>query len=188
MPQRRKFIAITVLILSLAACETGGLRPSKDSPYAPSVNPRGKAVDGLTVGHRLLASNEPELALEAFNRAALEQGLNVEVLSAMGSANLALGRMNQAETLFRRAIKKDPKWPELWNNLGVVLMNLGRVPEAANTFKQAYALDNGKSDAIRDNLRLALANQQKSVYDPSPEQDYKLVRLGSSEYLIKSAN
>ena len=30
-------------------------------------------------------------------------------------------------------------------------------------FRKAYALDNGESDSIRDNLRLALAKTEKSV-------------------------
>lgn len=145
----------------------------------------GEAVDGLVVGHRLMQAGEHELALEAFSRAALAHGMTAEVLAGLGSANLALGRLGQAETLLRDAIEADEAMPEIWNNLGVVLMEQGDTSEAVQVFRRAYALDNGESDAIRDNLRLALANFDNSYYGETQEQDYKLVRRGSSDYLIR---
>ena len=51
-------------------------------------------------------------------------------------------------------------------------------------FRRAYALDDGESDSIRDNLRLALEKSENPDYDER-EQDYKLVRRGSSDYLIR---
>ena len=78
----------------------------RQRPYG--VDARGEAVDGLLVGHRLMEAGEYELALKAYYRAAAEQGINVDVLSAIGSANLALGRLGQAETLLRRAVEAGP--------------------------------------------------------------------------------
>ena len=43
----------------------------------------------MTVGHRLMEAGEPELALKAYLRGAGETGINADVLSAIGSANLA---------------------------------------------------------------------------------------------------
>lgn len=177
---------IACLILStLAACSPGGRSDSAGRTYAPAINPRGEAVDGLVVGHRLMAAGEYELALEAFTRAAGRHGLTGEVLTSLGSANLALGRLNQAEDLLRRAVDAEADWAEAWNNLGVVLMERGKTAEAAEVFRRAYALDNGESDAIRDNLRLALAKIENPGYDPAQQQDYALVRLGSGSYLIR---
>lgn len=174
------------IVASLAACSNGGFSRDKNSPYAPEVNRRAEAVDQLLVGHRLLAAKENELALAAFNRAALERGLDGEVLSALGTVNLAMGRLNQSEDLLRRAVKKEDGWPEVWNNLGVVLMERGKTAEASQVFRKAYALDNGESDAIRDNLRKALAKLDNVQYDIEQQQEYKLVRRGSSDYLIQS--
>ena len=173
------------LVLALAACSAGGLGARDEGPFAPPVDPRGEAVDGLIVGHRLMEAGEAQLALEAFTRAAGEQGLTAEVLVALGSANLALGRLGQSEKLLRRAIEQEPDWPEAWNNLGVVLIETGELAEAEQVFRRAFALDNGQSDSIRDNLRLALAKRENSVYDPGQEQEYKLVRRGSSQFLIR---
>lgn len=153
--------------------------------YAPAIDPRGESVDGLLVGHRLMAAGQYELALEAFTRAAGEQGLTGDVLSALGSANLGLGRLNQSERLLRRAVETEPDWPEAWNNLGVVLMENGKTAEASEMFRRAYALDNGSSDSIRQNLKTALQKRDEIAYGSEvEEQEYKLVRRGSSDFLI----
>jgi Flp pilus assembly protein TadD len=179
-----------LILTTLAACTAGGplARDSVAPLFAPKLDPRGDAVDGLVVGNRLMASGQYDLALDAFTRAAGEKGLTGEVLVALGSVNLALGRLNQAEPLLRRAIKAEPDWPEAWNNLGVVLIELGETAEAAEVFRRAYALDNGQSDSIRDNLRLALAKMDFSVYDEALEQDYKIVRRGGGAFLIRTTS
>ena len=179
-----------ILGLALAACSTGGFSALRgdqtpENLYAPGVNQRAEAVDGIEVGHRLIAAGQYELAIKSFNRAALDHGLTGEILSALGSANLGLGRLGQAETLLRGAVEKDAAEPEVWNNLGVVLMESGQTAEAEQIFRKAYALDNGESDAIRDNLRLALAKTEKSVITEVNEHNYKLVRRGSGDYLIR---
>ena len=71
-----------------------------------------------------------------------------------------------------------------WNNLGVVLMEQGKAAEAARVFQIAYGLDSGESDAIRQNLRLALAKKEKPAYDPPTDRPFKLVRRGVGEYLL----
>ncbi|MBO9465236.1 Tetratricopeptide repeat protein [Pelagimonas phthalicica] len=177
-----------VLILSfLAACSTGGQDASLDTPFAPALDPKGEAVDGLIVGHRLMDAGQHELALNAFTRAAGEHGLTGEVLMALGTANLALGRLNQAENQLRDAVKKEPDWPEAWNNLGVLLIEKGELPEAVEVLRRAFALDNGESDAIRDNLRLAIEKMENSVYGADTEYEYTLVRRGRGQFTIRSA-
>ena len=108
------------------------------------------------------------------------------MLTSLGTANLGLGRLNQSETLLRQAVEEEPDWAEAWNNLGVVLMERGETAEASEVFRRAYALDNGESDAIRDNLRLALAKMETAGYGEPRQEDYKLVRRGSGSYLIRS--
>ncbi len=79
-----------LLILALgftAACSSGGFERSNDDPFAPGVAGESD-IDGLLVGHRLMAAGEFELALNAYQRAAAQQGLNPDTLSAIGSANL----------------------------------------------------------------------------------------------------
>lgn len=175
-----------LILLSIAAALTGcGNSASDDNPFAPGVNQNAEAVDPMLVGHRLMDAGEYELAIKSFSRAAIDDGMTGEVLLGLGSAYLALGRLGEAEELLRDSIERDETAPEAWNNLGVTLMEQGNVAEAAQVFRHAYALDNGESDSIRDNLRLALAKNENPVYDETIEQDYKVVRRGTSDFLIR---
>ncbi|WP_407947243.1 tetratricopeptide repeat protein [Phaeovulum vinaykumarii] len=182
--QARARAALGALVLAgaLGGC-AGAVGPGGDSPFAPGAS-GGDAVDGLTVGHRLMAAGEYELALKAYYRAAAEEGATVDVLSAIGSANLKLGRLGTAERVLRRATEADDRFVPAWNNLGVVLMEKGEVAEARRIFQLAYALDSGQSDAIRENLRRAIAKLDKPRYDPTQEEDYALVRRGAGSYLL----
>lgn len=157
---------------------------TRNAPYG--ADPRGEAVDGLLVGHRLMEAHEPELALKAYLRAAAEDGVNVDTLSAIGSANLALGRLGQAEQILRRALEVDPNFVPALNNLGVVLMERGKTGEARVVFQQAYALDSGQSDSIRDNLKLAIARTEAPVYDETQEEkgEFKLVRRDKGQFVL----
>ena len=175
---------LTALIV-LAACGNAGGPSRSTNPYAPAGVARGEAVDGLTVGHRLMAAGEYELALKAYYRAAGQQGANADVLSAIGSANLHLGRLGQAELMLRRALEKDAVFVPAWNNLGVVLMERGKIGEAVETFRHAFALDSGESAQIRENLRLAMAKLQNPTYS-EPDNNFALMRRGSGEYLLLS--
>ncbi|MCK8484765.1 tetratricopeptide repeat protein [Aliiroseovarius sp. S2029] len=179
----------TLASVVLAGC-TSGTNPfakSPPNPYAPTALKRGEeAVDGLTVGHRLTAAGEHELALKAYLRAASEQGVTVDVLSAIGSANLQLGRLGQAERILRKATEMDGSFVPAWNNLGVVLMETGQIAEAARVFQIAFGLDRGQSAQIRDNLRLALAKSENPDYDQTHNDAFALVRRGTGDYLLLS--
>ncbi len=189
-PCTRPFPALWLgLAALLAACasdppplggEIAGLAPP---PGTPQVR---EAVDGLEVGHRLMAAGEFELALRAYLRGASEQGANVDVLSALGSANLRLGRLGQAEQLLRRAIEADESFVPAWNNLGVVLMETNRAGEARRVFQTAYALDSGRSDEIRENLRLAIARTEDPGYSAPNDNNLRLVRRGQGRFLLLS--
>ncbi len=176
------------LALTLAACGPGRINPGDEGPFAPGVNLRADGVDGVEVGHRLMAAGEFELAIKSFNRAALARGeADAEILAGLGSANLGLGRLNQAEKLLRRATSEVDAWPEIWNNLGVVLMERGKTGEAVQIFRKAFALDDGESTLIRDNLRLAIAKSENDDIVLENNNAYKLVRRGSSDFLLRPA-
>jgi Flp pilus assembly protein TadD len=180
---RVPLIVFFMALSMLAACSSGGLnRP--DGTYAPGVAGEGD-IDGLLIGHRLMAAGQYELALKAYTRAAAQQGLNVDTLSALGSANLKLGRLGQSETLLRRAVDEDPDFAPAWNNLGVLLMEQGKYGEAAEIFRRAFATDNGNSEQIRQNLRLALAKREDPFYvSPNEDETFQLVRRGTGETVL----
>ena len=174
------------LTLLLSACG-GGLSSGGMTP--PAVNGRAASVDGLEVGHRLMEAGEYELALKAYFRAASVEGMTVDVLSSVGSANLKLGRLGQAEQVLRRAIEEEPTFVPAINNLGVVLMEQGKFGEAKAVFQQAFELDSGNSDSIRENLKLAIARSEKTVYGEDDAEDapkFNLVRRGEGDFVLLS--
>ncbi|WP_434288643.1 tetratricopeptide repeat protein [Celeribacter sp. SCSIO 80788] len=184
---RRYAIGAALFLSLMAACGSEDmLKPLKDNgAYAPAgVDVGETSVDGLIVGHRLMAAGEFELALKAYYRAAAHQGMTVDTLSAIGSAKLRLGRLGQAEADLRKAIELDDTFVPAWNNLGVVLMERGEYGEAERVFHTAFALDSGQSAEIRENLRLALAKLENPTYSEENESNFTLVRRGTSEYEI----
>ena len=176
---------LATLCLALVACGRGDrLRPLNEGPSAPGIAQASRNVDGLTVGHRLMAAGEYELALKEFLRAAASEGMTGEVLASLGSANLRLGRLNQAEDFLRRAVEEDEKNPAAWNNLGVVLMETGKVGEASRVFRTAYALDSGESVEIRENLRRALSRLENPAYSRENNNEYDLVSEGGGRWRL----
>ena len=181
-------LAVGLVLTTLAACSNaGGFGVDAGSPYAPNGVAQGEqSVDGLIVGHRLMQAGEFELALKAYLRAAAQHGMNVDVLSALGSANLRLGRLGQAEKLLREAVRKDETFVPAWNNLGVVLMEQGKFGEAERVFRTAFALDSGQSAEIRENLRMALEKLENPGYPVPENHEFALVRRGQGDYLLLS--
>lgn len=175
-------------LILLAACQTAPGRLSNDRVglAAPVGTARGQSVDGLTVGHRLMAAGEYELALAAYNRAIGETGLTSEVLTGIGSADMKLGRLGQARDVLYAAIDKDGRNVPAWNNLGVVLIGLQEYAEAREAFKVAYSLDAGQSAEIRQNLiLLGQFDIAPGVEFPS-EDEFVLVRGGNGVYFLLS--
>ncbi len=180
-------IAVAALAMVLAGCAGSGDDPL--SGFSPDRLPGSaisidEAVDGLEVGHRLMAAGEFDLALSAYFRAAAQQGPTVDVLSAIGSANLRLGRLGQAEQMLRRAVERDPQFVPALNNLGVVLVERQHWGQARHYFQTAFAVDSGRAPEIRENLRLALANLQDPGYSEQNNDNFALVRRGDGRFLI----
>ena len=177
---RSRLLAVA-LCAALAGCAPSGFTPDGLSASRGGI---AEAVDGLEVGHRLMAAGEYELALRAYYRAAAQRGASVDVLSAIGSANLRLGRIGQAEQVLRRAVDQDDSFVPALNNLGVVLVEQRQWGEAAHLFRAAFALDSGRSEEIRENLRLALANLEDSGYTEGNNDNFALVRRGNGRFLL----
>lgn len=184
-----KHAPLFLLILALAACNfTPRLDAGDDGVNAPaSVGQLDPSIDSLIAGDRLMAAGQFELALRAYYRAGAEEGLNVDIITAIGAANLALGRLGQAETQFRAALDRQQDFVPALNNLGAVLIERGEYGEARRILEQAFALDSGGSETIRDNLRLAIARMENQVYTGDNELNRPgLIRRGGGRYTLTS--
>lgn len=176
-------LSALALVIGCAPQPSVGIA-AKGKSLTPGVSLAEDSIDGLTVGHRLMAAGEYELALKAYYRAAGDLGLNQDVLTAVGSANLKLGRLGQAERMLRRAIKADEGFAPAWNNLGVVLMEQNRFGEASRVFRTAFALDRGESADIKKNLSLSLAKIEIPDYSVDNDHEFALLRRGSGEFQL----
>ena len=119
-----------------------------------AVPPEETSAGAMARGHALMAGGRPEPALRAFRQAAL-LGAGTDALASMGTANLALGRLGQAERILRRAVQAEPGSAPAWNNLGALLLETDRPDEAAGAFRRALALR--ETPELRENLALAEA-------------------------------
>lgn len=163
---------------ALSSCAGGGLNEARGA-FSPGVA-EGRGADPLETGHRLMEAGEYQLALDSYMRATARDGFTIDTLSALGSANLRLGRLGQAESLLRKAVELEPSFPPAWNNLGVLLMEQGEYSEASECFRRAFAADSGASDTIRDNLRAALARLDDPGYTGINEaEEVRLIGYGA---------
>lgn len=181
---------MALLLIALSACNvTPRLDAGDNGVHAPaSVGRLDDGLDSLIAGDRLMEAGEYELALRAYYRAGVDDGLSVDVITAIGAANLALGRLGQAEEQFRAALQRQQDFVPALNNLGAVLIELGEYGEARRILEQAFALDSGSSETIRDNLRLAIARMENQVYTGTNEQNRPgLIRRGGGRYTLQSA-
>lgn len=185
----RLWVGLIAGTIILAGCTSQPGLNDSDDPFGPTGSiSQIDAADGLKVGHALMSAGQYEQAYKAYLRAAADQGASVEVLTAIGSANLFLGRLGQAEKVLRQAIDINQTFVPAWNNLGVVLMERGKSAEASRVLKTAFALDSGNSDEIRKNLQRALENIDEPAYSADKKkQAYDLVQRGNGRFLLLRA-
>ncbi|NOT29611.1 MAG: tetratricopeptide repeat protein, partial [Planctomycetes bacterium] len=127
------------------------------------------AAQGFEDGVRSFAHDAPEFAATRFDlarflaargqseaaAAELESALAVSPSTAgfdrLARLHWQAGRSAETLALFARALALYPASPDLWFNQGVVLGLLGRVDEAAASFRRVLELAPDRSDA-RENL------------------------------------
>src|SRR4051794_15888634 len=73
---------------------------------------------------------------------------NVEFLCLSGALARQRGELLQACDFFRRAVSLQPGVPEVHNNLGVLLHDLGRHAEAVSCYDRALALAPRYAEAL----------------------------------------
>ncbi|MBY4895033.1 tetratricopeptide repeat protein [Rhodobacteraceae bacterium N5(2021)] len=183
-----KHAPLILLMITLTACTLTPRLDVGDGVNAPaSVGQLDDSQASLITGDRLMEAGEYELALRAYYRAGVEDGLSVDVITAIGAANLALGRLGQAEEQFRAALQRQNDFVPALNNLGAVLIEQGEYGEARRLLEQAFALDSGSSETIRDNLRLAIARMENQVYTDDEQERPTLIRRGGGRYTLQSS-
>ena len=165
-----KYVALILTLMTVFACT--------EMPQKASNQP-------LAEGHALMAAGDYENAIKKFRQAIAQNGLENGVLSAIGGAELKLGRLGEAERVLRTAIALNNNAAPAWNNLGVVLINTSRLAEAKRSFEIALSLAQGDNKSIKANLSKTVALIAENAYTiPKNKNDFELIRAEDGNYLL----
>ncbi len=102
-------------------------------------------------------------AIALYEKAILAVGEFPEAEYQRGNALLALGRRDEAEKAFRRAVELRPDWTLALANLGSLLVGKGVYPEAEKLLLKAISLDDQNTLAYSALVELRLNS------DPKPD-------------------
>jgi predicted O-linked N-acetylglucosamine transferase (SPINDLY family) len=100
-------------------------------------------------------------AVELFQDA-VRRSPRASTLSNLGAALRAAGRLDEAETAYRRAIDAAPDFASAHGNLGNLLQGRGRLKEAEAELRRGHELAPGDAAILR-NLALCLMRQLKGI-------------------------
>lgn len=118
----------------------------------------GIAVELYVLGRSLLDAGRMRSAALQFRKAL---GLEPELVDAglgLGHCLHLLGEHAEALALYERLLETFPGSAALWNNRGTLLLDLGKFPEAAESFSRALVVDPLLHDA-----RVALATCHQAL-------------------------
>lgn len=186
---RRGRIVASVMASALAL--GGCAMPAADARFEPPPERRPAPGDSyLALGTRLLAVNEPAMAMKAFAASLSAEGVSAEAMTGAGMAAERQGLLTTARRYFEHARDLAPGSATAHNNLGVVLFRLREYDAAAAAFRSALALSDGGSEAARRNLErteavLAGLGEEEGGEESAISQ--RVVRLGTSAFLLTEA-
>lgn len=188
-PLLLRLTRVAAVALSVAACQHDAGRLSALGPPPPPRPSFGSDLSQVVVGQRLLAQNENEAALKAFNAAMIEEGVSHDAMVGAAAANYRLGRVNLAKRILVRAAEQYPNSAEVRNNLGVVYHRLGDYPHARAEYNAAFALKSGLSEEISRNLALLeIAEERAGNEDVELDAaDYYVVPQGGGVFRLEQA-
>ncbi|MGH9437056.1 MAG: tetratricopeptide repeat protein, partial [Terriglobia bacterium] len=119
------------------------------------------------LGKDYLRVHELPKAVEAMTRANEINPTRLDNLCNLGTAELQLGQMDEAERAFKAVIVQNDRYAAAWNGLGLVAIHRGDAAAARQNFEKAIAAD---SSAVEPLLNLGILykkagdNQQAIQY------------------------
>jgi tetratricopeptide (TPR) repeat protein len=107
--------------------------------------PPAKSTEPLAEGQKFLDANEPQKALECFEKFLSAQPQNAEVLVKKASALEKLGRADEALAFCDRAISADASLVTAYLHKGGLLNKLARYEESLKCYEQAMLVQDKKA-------------------------------------------
>ena len=96
--------------------------------------------------------------------------------NSLGVTLQELGRLDEAEASYRKAIALKPEYDEAYNNLGNTLKGLGRIDDAEASFREAIALKPDFAEAhynLGNTLKESRLDEAETSYKRSTEHTRK---------------
>jgi len=125
--------------------ENGSQPLSEIAPAKPAEKPADKPADLFTEGQALLEANQPQKALELFEKFLASQPDHAEGMVKMAAALEKLGRDEEALAFYNRAIAADGTLVVAHLHKGGMLNRLRRYDEALNCYEQALLAQDKKA-------------------------------------------
>lgn len=152
--QTALIVLVGALLCSSAAAQTDDFGDSAADPV--KLFERGQSAH---------ARSEFEKALEFYDQAIKLRPEFPEAEFQRGNALGSLGRLDDAEAAFRRAILLKKNWSLPYSALGALLMRRQRDSDAAGVFRQALAIDPQDNVALRllSEIRLRAGDHKEAL-------------------------
>jgi len=99
------------------------------------------------LGVELTSSGHPEEALAVYERALEKLPDNIDLLESRGDCLWRMNRLDDAESVLREVLKRDPGRAGAWTDLGFVLRDREKCGEAIDCFRKALELDHDDANA-----------------------------------------
>ena len=121
------------------------------------------------VGERWLRAGASDDGLWVFASLARASEDHPDALANLALSQRHVGREEEAEATYRRAIDQAPSDPALWNDLGLLYKGAGRLDDALRALQKSRSLEDApRSGAATTNLiYIGLRTDVETVSDPA---------------------
>lgn len=154
------------------------MSPSVDTSIPPTASDITNRIEGL------LKSGRFEQALSEINqRLAVESnrttpGVDVQLMFLQAYAQAALGRIAEAESIYRQMTIRFPELAEPWNNLAAIYVQRGDLEQARSALEMAIMINPGYKAALSNlgdvQLMIAMKAYQRAAEGPGAPADLAL--------------
>ncbi len=110
------------------------------------------AADNLRLASIYESRSEIDLALRHFSMAIEADKTNPEAYFALANLNLKIGKYEEAEEAYKKAIRLQPSSGTFYNNLGWLYMETGKLKKAEAMAREAITRDQAGSHVYLDTL------------------------------------
>ena len=170
-------IILIITITGLTACTTTDEIVADRQVSVPDLKQASGLNVQLAIGY--IEREQLGIAQEKLNKAIEQDPENVDAYTTMAYLKRKVNEMDQAEEFYLKALEIKPNDPNIHNNYGGLLCQMGRYDEALNEIRRAYEdpfyespylaftnagtclLDKGDYNEAEKMLRKALRDQPK---------------------------